>query len=276
MAAADRSLKRLGVDTIDLYQTHWPNLAVPFASTLDGLRSLLDQGKIRAVGLSNSSRRQWDLAHAAFSPDKLVSFQQQYNLADRSVEITHLPICRATGLALIAYSPLLEGQITPNDERRFELEALAKVSGITIGQLVLAWLLRHPEAVVIPKATSPAHLEENIAAAAAVLDPDTADAIQRLYSPHLLEIAPDNIDVVDDANRNVYKTQQDALSNWAGMIPSPREMADEFLAGEAFKPIKVRRGTGTSKSYVLTEGRLRYWAWVIAYGDRKPIACILI
>ncbi len=276
LKAAEGSLRRLKMEVIDLYQTHWPNPSVPFEETIGALRRLLDAGKVRTVGLSNASVRQWKQAQAAFGPHEIVSFQQQYNLADRFVETTLLPVCQQEGLVLIAYSPLLEGKIAPDDPRRRQLETLAHGLNVTVGQVVLAWLLRHPTVVVIPKAANPIHLKENIAASALTLDGEAVRLIDELYAPRIMELVPGQIDVEDAAGRQVYKTLAEALENPARMSPSPRELAEEFVAGEPFRPIKVRRTPGDEGTYTLVEGRLRYWAWVIAHGNQRSIACTLV
>lgn len=274
--AVERSLKRLAVDCIDLYQTHWPNPSVPFAETLEALDNLLRQGKIRAVGLSNSSRRQWLLAKNGLPPGSFVSFQQQYNLADRFVETTHLPVCRDEGLALIAYSPLMEGKIAPNDARRCQLDDFARQYEITTVQLVIAWLLRHPEVVVIPKAASARHVQENVAAASLVLNSEVLAKIDQMYRSVIIHVFPRDIKQGDAVGRNVYRTLQEALQNPSNMTPSPREVADELISGEPFKPIKLSRYGNGTKAYSLVEGRLRYWAWVIANGNSRPLPCIIV
>lgn len=276
MDAAERSLTRLQTDFIDLYQTHWPNPRIPFEETIKALQALLVAGKIRTVGLSNATLKQMHLAQAAFPPEQFVSLQQQYNLADRYVEVAQLPFCVEHGCTLLAYSPLLEGKLAPDDARRYELERLAREAGLSPGQLILVWLLRLPEVVVIPKAGSVHHLDANLAAAEITLPPDLITALNQLYLQQIVSVVPSDIDVADAANRKVCKTEEEARANTAGMSPSPMEVAEELQQGENFKPIKVSRKAGSSKPYQLTEGRLRYWAWVIAFGEQKPVPCFLV
>ena len=274
--AAEQSLVRLQTDVIDLYQTHWPNPQHLFEETIRALQALLVAGKIRTVGLSNATQQQMRLARAAFAPEVFVALQQQYNLADRHVETAHLPFCREQGCTLLAYSPLLEGKLAPADTRRTELDRLARGAGLTPGQLILAWLLRHPEVVVIPKAGSAQHLDANLAAAEIQLSPDLIMAVDQLYLQQTVMVEPSEIEIADAANRQVCKTVDEARANVTGMSPSPLEVAEELQRGENFKPIKVRRTNGEGKPYQLTEGRLRYWAWVLAFGQEKSVPCFLV
>jgi aryl-alcohol dehydrogenase-like predicted oxidoreductase len=271
--AAERSLSRLRTDVIDLFQTHWPNPRVPFDQTLEGLQTLLARGWVRCVGLSNASLRQTRACQHAFAPGQFVSLQQQYNLADRYVEQTHLTFCRDNSCALLAYSPLLEGKLAPVDERQSELGRLAEQLNLTLGQLILAWLLRHPEVVVIPKAGTPKHVSANIAAAQVRLPPEIITRVDELYSQQVLFLEPRAITIEDTPNRHVYRNLEQALANPARMSPSPAEFAEDIRTGEPFKPVKVRRAAETQYGYHLAEGRLRYWAWVIAFGDEKPLPC---
>lgn len=274
--AVERSLIRLQTDYIDLYQTHWPSPGIPFEETIKALQTLLVTGKVRTVGLSNATLKQMNLAQIAFRPEQFVSLQQQYNLADRYIEAGHLPFCVEHGCMLLAYSPLLEGKLAPADGRRNELDRLANEAGLSPAQLILAWLLRHPQVVVIPKAGSAHHLAANLMAAEIHLSSNLILALDELYLQQIVPVVPSDIDVADAANRKVCKTEEEARANTAGMSPSPLEVADELQRGENFKPIKVSRQTGSSKPYQLTEGRLRYWAWVIAFGAQKPVPCFIV
>src|SRR3954447_15650772 len=175
-AACDASLKRLGVDVIDLYQVHAPDPKVPLEDTLEALEGLVAAGKVRALGASNYPA--WLLAWAVALQDRngwapFVSLQPQYSLVERSVEVELLPFCRAAGIGLIPWGPLGAGFLTgkysrdaqppPGSrmadagddveearhrravERNFrvvdEAEAIAEAHGATVSQVALAWLL---------------------------------------------------------------------------------------------------------------------------------------
>jgi aryl-alcohol dehydrogenase-like predicted oxidoreductase len=183
-AACDASLKRMGIDAIDLYQVHAPDPEVPLEETLEALDGLVRAGKVRALGASNFPA--WLLAWAVALQDRqgwspFVSLQPQYSLVERSVEVELLPFCRAAGIGLIPWGPLGAGFLTgkysrdtaaPEGsrmaeagdeieeathrraiERNFrvvdEAEAIAAEKGATVSQVALAWLLG-VEGVVAP------------------------------------------------------------------------------------------------------------------------------
>jgi aryl-alcohol dehydrogenase-like predicted oxidoreductase len=174
--ACDASLRRLGVDVIDLYQVHAPDPEVPLEETLEALDGLVKEGKVRALGASNYPA--WLLAWAVGLQDRygwspFVSLQPQYSLVERSIEVEILPFCRAAGLGVIPWGPLGAGFLTgrysrdepPPEgsrmadasddleeaparraiERNFravdEAQAIAEAKGATVSQVALAWLL---------------------------------------------------------------------------------------------------------------------------------------
>ena len=119
-AACDASLRRLGVDHVDLYQLHAPDPDVPLEDTLEALDGLVRAGKVRAVGASNFPA--WLLAHAVAVQDhegwaRFVSLQPQYSLVERSVEAEILPYCRWAGLGVLPWGPLGAGFLTGRYER---------------------------------------------------------------------------------------------------------------------------------------------------------------
>lgn len=181
---------RLGVDAIDLYQVHARNPAVPLASTMRGMRRLLDDGIIRHVGVSNFSAADWRRAEDALGAPVL-SNQVQYNLLHRRPERANLPHAQANDRLVIAYSPLAKGLLggrydadhlpsTParrNDPLFLRenvtraqpvIDALRRIAvshGATPSQVALAWLIVRPNVVVIPGASSVEQLERNAEAA---------------------------------------------------------------------------------------------------------------
>ncbi len=189
--ACDASLKRLGIETIDLYYAHRIDPAQPIEETVGAMARLAEAGKVRALGLSEVSPATLRRAHAVHP---IAAVQSEYSLWTRDVEAGVLPVCRELGIGLVAYSPLGRGMLTGtitsetqfagNDFRRnaprFQgenldanvrltevLRELALDKGCTPGQLALAWLLHQgPEIVPIPGTRRIKYLEENTAAAA--------------------------------------------------------------------------------------------------------------
>ena len=165
IAAAERSLRALRTDRIDLYQLHEPSDAVPLEETLAAVEELIEAGKVRFVGVSNFSVAQLQSARRALRRHPLVSNQVRYNLADRTIEGGLLEYCTAEKITVIAYSPLARefGRIHDCDPRCV-LGAVAGECGRTPAQVALNWCLGCEAVVVIPKTNSRAHMAENCGA----------------------------------------------------------------------------------------------------------------
>src|SRR6266436_2857987 len=167
----DKSLKRLRLERIDLYQLHRIDPKVPMEDSLGALKEMQDAGKIRHVGLSEVSP---DEIKRARKVVPIVSVQNQYNIGNRQWENT-LTYCEKEGLGFMPWSPIGGSRGLKAGDA---LEAAAKNHGITVVQLSLAWLLeRSPVMLPIPGTSSVAHLEENIAAAKLKLAPEEWKAI---------------------------------------------------------------------------------------------------
>jgi aryl-alcohol dehydrogenase-like predicted oxidoreductase len=195
---ARRSARRLRVDHIDLYQLHWPSALFPPGSTMPRMRRLVESRLVGHVGVSNHSLQQWQAAeHALGGP--VLSNQVQFSLVNRSPERELVPWAQKEGRVVMAYSPLAQGllsgryqQAPPRNFRRMRrgfsaesrqrvqplIDALGEIGSrhsATNAQVALAWLIRKPNVVAIPGASSVRQLEENVAAADIDLD-DEEDA----------------------------------------------------------------------------------------------------
>lgn len=192
--ACDASLKRLGVETIDLYYAHRLNPDIPVEETVGAMADLVKAGKVRALGLSEVSAATLRRAHAVHP---IAAVQSEYSLWTRDMEDAVLPACRELGISLVAYAPLGRGMLTgavsspdqfaENDFRRVaprfagenfdrnlalveQVKALAARKGCTPGQVALAWLLAQgPEILPIPGTKRIKYLEENVGATAVTL-----------------------------------------------------------------------------------------------------------
>lgn len=190
LRAANRSLRRLGVEVIDLYQVHWPNPVIPIRSTMKAMKKLVQAGKVRCVGVSNFDVKRTKAAQEALAPLELASNQVKYNLIDRSVEKHLLPYLQAEKVTLIAYSPLaqglLTGKYTPQTKpstlvqkinSRFStrnltqlsetlqvLSNIAQAHGKTPSQVALNWLIRKENVIAIPGAKRPENVADNAGA----------------------------------------------------------------------------------------------------------------
>jgi len=198
------SIRRLGVKCIDLYQIHQPNPVVPLSSTMPAFAQLIDEGLVRHAGVSNYALARWQAADQALGRPVL-SNQVPFNLVDRRPERELLPWAQAHDRLIIAYSPLAQGLLSgrydaehrpagmvrvnspaflPENLRLAEplidvLRTVAAAHDATPSQVALAWLIRRPNVVVIPGASSVAQVEVNAAAAELELSDDEDDALCR-------------------------------------------------------------------------------------------------
>jgi len=211
-AACEASLRRLGVDVIDLYYQHRVDTTVPIEETVGAMADLVREGKVRFLGLSEAATQTIRRAHAVHP---IAALQTEYSLWSREVEEEILPTCRELGVGFVAYSPLGRGFLTGNfktaeevpegDTRRFmprfseqnfqrnlelvkRLEVVAAGIGGKPSQVALAWLLAQGDDIVpIPGTKRRPYLEENTAAASIKL---SAGDLQRIN-----EIAPPGVAV---------------------------------------------------------------------------------
>ncbi|MEV4474229.1 aldo/keto reductase [Nonomuraea sp. NPDC049504] len=200
---AEHSLRNLGIDVIDLYYAHYPDPGVPIEETVGAMAELVRDGLVRHIGLSNLTAAQLRAAHAVHP---VAAVQTEWSMW-RPIDADLLATARELGVGIVAWSPLgngfLTGTVTAlgeddfrrnaprfsaenlagNNNRYAPVRDLAVSLGITPAQLALAWLLHQDEHVVpIPGSRTPAHIEENLAAADLVLHEDTLARIDDALS----------------------------------------------------------------------------------------------
>jgi aryl-alcohol dehydrogenase-like predicted oxidoreductase len=174
--AVHGSMRRLGVERIDVLQLHAVDPEVPFEDSLGALIELRDEGKIRHLGLSNVSVEQLDQAQRM---TEIVSVQNRYNLLDRDAEPV-LEACADRSLAFIPWFPLATGDLAKSGG---PLDEIAKRHDATPGQIALAWLLhRSPIMLPIPGTSSIEHLEENVDAVRIDLGDEELEELSRVGS----------------------------------------------------------------------------------------------
>ena len=172
IAACEASLKRLGTDRLDLYLLHWRG-SHPLEATLAAFEELKRTGKIRHWGVSNFDVADMEVLQGA---EPAVN-QVLYNLSRRSIEHALIPWCRTRRIPIMAYSPVEQGRILDHPS----LVKLARTRGVSPAQLALAWVLSQEGVIAIPKATAPAHVREDVAAADLTLDPATLAALDTAF-----------------------------------------------------------------------------------------------
>jgi len=178
-AACARSLKRLRTDRVDLYLLHWRG-GTPLAETMEAFERLRSEGKIRFWGVSNFDVDDMEELAGLPAGGHCAANQVLYNPGARGIEFDLLPWCAARRVPLMAYSPVGQGG---EMLRSRVLTAIAERHGATPAQVAIAWSLRAPGIISIPKASDPAHVEANAAAGALALTAADLAAIDAEFPP---------------------------------------------------------------------------------------------
>jgi 1-deoxyxylulose-5-phosphate synthase len=213
LAEIDNSLRRLGMDYVDLYQIHRFDPNVPIEETLEALDTVVRAGKARYVGASSMFAWQFaTMLHVAEREGfaRFVTMQDHLNLLNREEEREMLPLCRAEGIGVLPWSPLARGRLTraadtetgrsttdafgrtlydqtADADRRViaAVETVAAARGVPMAQVALAWLLAKPEVTApIIGASKPHHLDDAVAALSLKLTADEVAALEADYVPH--------------------------------------------------------------------------------------------
>lgn len=177
-AACDASLARLGIERLDLYLYHWRG-PVPLAETVGALGELVAAGKIASWGVSNFDVDDLEELVAIPGGEEVAANQVLYNLAHRGPDFALLPWCARHGIDVMAYSPLDEGRLVGHTA----LASIATRLGASPAQVALAWVMRQPNIVSIPKAARADHVRANCAAAELTLDSTAVEALDRAFPP---------------------------------------------------------------------------------------------
>jgi len=206
--SVEGSLRRLGTETIDLYYQHRVDPKTPIEETVGAMARLVEEGKVRFLGLSEASPATLE---RAYSVHPITALQTEYSLWTRDPEPEVLPMCRKLGVAFVAYSPLGRGFLTgafktpedfdADDTRRLhprfqgenfarnlelveKVKQLAAQAGVTASQLALAWVLAQGEDIVpIPGTKRRKYLEENAAAVDLSLAPELVEDLRNIFPP---------------------------------------------------------------------------------------------
>lgn len=181
VAACEASLRRMGIETVDLYLLHWPG---PHAleDTIEAFEELRGAGKIRLWGVSNFDVDEMEALAAAGGEgggEGCATNQVLYNLTRRGPEFDLLPWCADRAMPIMAYSPLEQGRLLGEAA----LDEVAARHGVTAMQVALAWVLRDPNVIAIPKAADPAHVRQNRAAVDLVLDGNDLAILDAAFPP---------------------------------------------------------------------------------------------
>lgn len=181
--ACERSLRRLQTDYLDLYLLHWPG-SVPLEETVRAMEKLQQQGKIRRWGVSNFDTDEMQKLSRLPGGENCATNQVLYHLASRGIEYDLLPWCQQQQMPVMAYCPLAQaGRLRQSLMSHATLQEIAQQKGISVAQLLLAWVIRKAGVLAIPKASSVAHVEENARALEIGLNSDELARLDEAFPP---------------------------------------------------------------------------------------------
>ncbi|XBS68272.1 aldo/keto reductase [Acerihabitans sp. KWT182] len=181
VTACENSLRRLQTDVIDLYLLHWRG-SIPLADTLCAMEDLQRAGKIKRWGVSNLDLADMQELTALPGADACMTDQVLYHLASRGIEYDLLPWCREHSVPVMAYCPLAQaGKLRNGLMDSPAVLNIAQDLGVTVAQVLLAWVIRFPGVLAIPKAASESHVKENAGALTITLNPQQIQALDEAF-----------------------------------------------------------------------------------------------
>ncbi|MEH0832712.1 aldo/keto reductase [Pectobacterium cacticida] len=181
--ACERSLKRLQTDHIDLYLLHWRG-TIPLVDTITAMERLQQAGKIGQWGVSNFDLNDMQALWSLQGGKRCMTNQVLYHLASRGIEFDLLPWCQQQSLPVMAYCPLAQaGRLREGLFSHPLVNHMAREKGITPAQLLLAWVIRQPGVIAIPKASSVAHVQENAKALGVMLSMEDCAQLDQAFPP---------------------------------------------------------------------------------------------
>ncbi|MFB0543747.1 MAG: aldo/keto reductase [Candidatus Bathyarchaeia archaeon] len=174
------SLRRLGLDYVDLYLIHWPNPEIPLEETMRALEHCAKDGYTRHIGVSNFPSSLVEEAQSHLREHRLVADQVEYSLVEQDPQSELLPYCQLNDVTLIAYTPIAKGRLAlPGNE---VLDGLAEKYGKTQAQVSLNWLIGQEKVVAIPKASNPRHLQDNVGAVGWRMSEEDSERLARAFA----------------------------------------------------------------------------------------------
>lgn len=270
------SRKNLKLDILDLVQVHWPNPKIDLYESMDALYELKKKSIIRAIGLCNYSYDDLKKIVRKYGESFISTFQTEYNLFDRTADGHLYNFLVNNNIMLLAYSPLAQGKICNGLYQRNILQEIAVRYKITVAQVILNWMSKKKNILPIPNSLNEKRIKENYQSLKAQISQKDLMKIDKKCHTKIVNVETKKIVVASEFNPKVYKTIKQAKSNKFGMVPSPISLSLEILNKKKIKPIRIKElNKKKGKKMYLIEGRLRFWAWILAFGWYKKIPSLI-
>jgi aryl-alcohol dehydrogenase-like predicted oxidoreductase len=264
------SIENLKVKKLDLIQPHWPNYDVDNDQIIDAFYYLKKNKKVRYFGLSN-----YDLKDIKYFKLKLKDdfrfIQEEYSLRNREVE-AKINYCEKNNLKIVCYSPLSSGKISFNEKEKKILLEISQKTKKPISSIILNFLLsRSKNLLLIPHTSKINHLKQNMSSSKFRLHDRFSKILDKSFKSKYVSLPLKEVNYLDK-NYNKIQSLNDAITNKAKLTPSPKSLANILKKGYKLKPIKLVK---QKKMFYIKEGRLRFWAHVIAFGKNKKIRMLV-
>jgi aryl-alcohol dehydrogenase-like predicted oxidoreductase len=269
------SLKRLKVDQIDLFQSHWPVAEEYEVETIKAFSDLMSAGLVKNIGLSNVTISQLKRMEEIASVYKLnlESIQVEMSIFEPYAMHNIIPYAKSKGYSILSYSPLGKGQLNLklDNEDKQHIERLTLKYSVSESSLWLAWIINTTGTIPIPMTSNIEHLKKNLGSQNIVLTKEDCDLMAKIYSPKYAEIEMKLVIPGSSHHGGIIKNIDEAKENTLNLNPSPKKLSIQYLKGdEMLKPIKVRFCPLKDK-FEIIEGQLRYWAWRLAFGEKSTV-----
>ena len=265
-----KSLKNLNVKKIDLIQPHWPNYQVPNDDLIRAFKYLKKRGKVRYFGLSN-----YDLKDIKFFKKKLGNnfkfVQEEFSVRDRELE-KKINFFERNNFKIICYSPLGTGGLVFTNNEKVLLKKLSKKYKKSFFSIVLNYLLsKSKNIILIPHTTNINHLKDNLDSKNYKIQKKDLKKLDKCFKTNYIKLKLKEVNFYHKKYTKITSLD-DALTNKGNLNPSPKVLASKLIDGYKVKPIKLKK---IKNVYHIKEGRLRYWAHVIAFGWDKKLEMVV-
>ncbi len=261
-----KSLENLNLNTVDLIQPHWSNYDVKNDEIIKAFNYLKKNKKVRFFGLSN-----YDLKDIKYFKKKLKGsfkfIQDEFSIRDKGLE-KKIKFCEENNIKIVCYSPFGSGEIVFSNKENEILNILMKKYNRSKYSIILNYLAsKSKNIILIPHTKKISHLKDNLSSLKFKLKQSDIKNLDNHFKPNFVNLKLKQVVYFNKKYKKIT-CLRDAINNKGNLYPSPKTLSIKLREGHVLKPIKLKK---INNKFHIKEGRLRYWAHVIAFGWNKKI-----